>query len=62
MKANEPSSSNIVTKKPEQSGVAGTSVTLTWFRPYVLSSDSNDSKTMLGVTAIAVNVFLEEDV
>ena len=62
MKANESILSKIVTKKPEQSGVAATSFRLKRFRPFVLSSDANDSKTMLGVTAIAVNVFLEEDV
>ena len=62
MKANESSSSNIVTKKPEKGRMKGTSVRLTWFRPYVLSSDSNDSNTMVGVLAIAVNVFLAEDV
>jgi hypothetical protein len=51
-----------VIRKPEQSGGAATSDRLMWFRPYVLSSDSNDSNTMFGEVAIALNVFLEADV
>jgi hypothetical protein len=62
IKANESSSSKMVIRKPEQSGVLETSVRLKRFSPYVLSFDANDFKTMFGVLAIAVNFFVEEDV